>query len=43
MGFMKHKKRDLDKQEWCSVNSIQYIELPFNETIEEWKDRIVKI
>jgi len=40
MGFLKHKKRDQDKKEWCEINGIQYIELPFNETEEEWRHRI---
>ena len=43
MGFIKHKKRDADKQEWCNINSIEYIELPFNESKEEWKQRIIKV
>jgi len=40
MGFAKHKKRDQDKQEWCHQNNIIYIELPYNESIEEWKTRL---
>jgi hypothetical protein len=40
LGFMKHKKRDKDKLEWCDINQIKYIELPFNETDEEWSKRI---
>lgn len=40
MGFLKHKKRDQDKKEWCEANGIKYIELPFNENEEEWKRRI---
>lgn len=40
LGFIKHKKRDQEKQEWCHINGISYIELPFHEKIEEWKDRI---
>ena len=42
MGFIKHKKRDNEKKEWCQINNIQYIELPFNESLEEWKQRIIK-
>jgi hypothetical protein len=41
MGFAKHKKRDHDKQEWCHQNNIIYIELPYNESIEEWKIRLM--
>lgn len=40
MGFIKHKKRDRDKEEWCSVNGIDYIELPFDENDNQWKTRI---
>lgn len=40
LGFMRHKKRDQEKQEWCELNDITYIELPFHETIDQWKARI---
>jgi hypothetical protein len=40
MGFIKHKKRDKEKQEWCSINNIQYIELPFDENESQWQQRI---
>lgn len=40
LGFVKHKKRDLDKKEWCINNNIKYIELPYNETLEEWSKRL---
>ena len=41
MGFLRHKKRDKDKQEWCNINKIEYIELPYNESLQEWKKRIL--
>jgi hypothetical protein len=41
MGFAKHKKRDQDKKEWCETNGITYIELPFNEKIDQWKARLL--
>jgi hypothetical protein len=41
IGFLKHKKRDKDKQEWCDVNNIEYVELPYNESLLEWKKRIL--
>ncbi len=41
LGFLRHKKRDQDKQEWCEINGIEYIELPFNEKEEQWKERII--
>jgi hypothetical protein len=40
LGFVRHKKRDQEKQEWCDVNGITYIELPFNEEVELWSNRI---
>ncbi len=40
LGFMKHKRRDRDKKEWCQINDIVYIELPFDETTEQWSKRI---
>lgn len=41
MGFAKHKKRDHEKKEWCELNNLTYIELPYNLSIEEWKNRIL--
>jgi hypothetical protein len=41
LGFVKAKKRDADKKEWCELNSIQYIDLPFDETEDQWKKRIL--
>lgn len=40
LGFLKHKKRDQEKQEWCYSNSITYIELPYNENADQWLERI---
>jgi hypothetical protein len=34
LAFAKAKKRPR-KKEWCEINNIKYIELPFNKT-EEW-------
>lgn len=41
-GFIKHKKRDADKQQWFSINNIDYVELPYNESLEQWKQRLLK-
>lgn len=41
MGFIRHKKRDQEKKEWCDINNIQYIELPYNENMEEWTKRLI--
>jgi hypothetical protein len=40
LSFLKAKKRDNDKKYWCDINGIKYIELPFNETENEWENRI---
>lgn len=39
LGFIRHKKRDQEKREWCEINNIQYIELPFDQ-IDSWKTRL---
>lgn len=41
LAFLKSQKRDREKQEWCSINGIEYISLPYNENLEEWKMRII--
>lgn len=40
LGFIKHQKRDKEKKEWCEINNITLIELPFDKSLEEWKNRI---
>jgi hypothetical protein len=40
LGFIKSQKRDKEKIEWCELNGIKYLELPFNETTEQWTERI---
>lgn len=42
LGFIKSQKRDREKQEWCEINNIQYIALPYNEKEEDWIQRIIK-
>ena len=39
--FLNQKKNDADKQEWCWLNGITHIELPYNEDIEQWKKKII--
>ena len=34
------KDRDREKREWCELNSIEYIELPYNEKENQWVERI---
>jgi hypothetical protein len=38
--FINQKKRDVALVDWCELNNLTYVELPFNESIEEWKLRI---
>ena len=40
LNFMKSKANDRKKIEWCEMNNIKFIELPFNEDDDEWRDRI---
>ena len=40
--FANQRKKDRRKKEWCEYNNITYLELPYNESIEEWKTRIVQ-
>jgi hypothetical protein len=37
LGFVKHQKRDREKKEWCELNNIEYIELPFDKE-NDWKE-----
>lgn len=36
LNFLKSQKRDREKQEWCEINNISYIELPYDKT-DEWE------
>ena len=39
-GFIKQKKRDKDKKEWCETNGIKYIDLALDKTDEEWEKQV---
>lgn len=41
LGFIKHKKRDQDKKDWCELNNIQFIELPFDQDLNEWRTKLI--
>lgn len=40
MDFIKQKKKDGHKKSWCELNSIVYVELPYNDR-ENWRRRIL--
>lgn len=40
LNFLSSKANDNNKKEWCSVNGIMLVELPYNESDEQWKSRI---
>jgi hypothetical protein len=40
-GWLKSQKRDRDKIEWCSLNGIKLVALPFDKDDEEWKRLIL--
>ena len=42
LAFLKAQKKDREKREWCEINSIKYVELPYNETQDQWIERITK-
>lgn len=40
LGFLKSQKRDREKREWCDINNIKYIELSYNESQDQWSEKI---
>lgn len=41
LNFVNAKTNDKNKELWCSINEITLVELPFNESDEQWKSRII--
>ena len=41
LDFVKQKKTDKNKAEFCKLNGFAYVEFPYNETEEQWKARLV--
>jgi hypothetical protein len=37
--FAKAKVRDSIKKEWCELNSITLLELPYNESEQQWREK----
>ena len=40
MGFLKSKKRDQEKIEWCAKNNIKHIVLSYSESEDEWRKQL---
>jgi hypothetical protein len=40
-SFAKHKARDERKLQWCNINNIKFIVLPYNENDEQWQKKII--
>jgi hypothetical protein len=40
MKFLEAKQNDFKKIDWCNNNNIGVVELPFNEALEQWRERI---
>jgi hypothetical protein len=41
-GYLKAKRRDRDKSEWCQINNIRLLVLLDTETDHEWRHRIAR-
>lgn len=39
--FLRQRKNDQDKRDWCELNGITLIELPYNEDLQQWEQRIL--
>jgi len=39
-GFLRSKKNDTNKEEWCKINNIDYIVFPYNESDEDWENYV---
>ena len=40
LDFVKQRRNDRLKREWCELNKVGLIVLPYNESVEQWLDRI---
>jgi hypothetical protein len=41
MGFIKGQQNDDLKKQWCKLNNVRLVELPQNESDEQWRDHII--
>lgn len=39
-NFLYYKQRDQYKAEWCDINNIKLVVLPYNEEADEWRKRL---
>ncbi len=42
LAFLQSQKRDREKQEWCEINQIKYVALPYDESDIEWEQKILQ-
>lgn len=42
VSFVRAKKRDLEKQEWCEQNEIRYVTFAFDGTDEDWRKNLLE-
>ncbi len=40
INFLSSKSNNKNKRQWCEINNIEEVELPFNESDQQWKSRI---
>lgn len=40
-GFINSLGRDNLKKQWCELNGIKLVELLYNETIQEWTNKLI--
>lgn len=40
IGYNRSLNRDNRKKEWCRINNFYFVELPYNESTDEWRNRI---
>jgi len=38
-AFLLGRKNDATKETWCEINKIQFIALPYNEDVDEWRTK----
>ena len=41
MDYLRARGRDVQKRQWCSLNGISLVELPYGETEDDWRNRIL--